>query len=129
MYFSMISEQLIDSDRMKGRINKDEMYQYLGECCLTISIPSSDSSPRSVYEAIFAGSYVVLLGNEYLSYLTSCMLKRVIVADLLDVNWLYHAVSFAKQNAHVTYIPSREAIERFDQFLTMRRASKKLYNI
>ena len=66
-YKSKINNYLKCSDSDLGRIEKKiDLYKILNSTVLAISIPESDSSPRSVYEAIFCGcaiatSYVGLV--------------------------------------------------------------------
>lgn len=128
-YYREVKAKMISEDEVLGRLDKLELYKVLSESLLTISIPESDSSPRSVYEAIFCGSCVAVTGNEYLDALPSCMLKRIFVVDLSDRSWFSKALQFAKHFALTPYIPSSEAIETFDQNISLRKASKKLYQI
>jgi len=128
-YYDSIKKQFIQNDNVIGRLSRNEMYSFLSQSLLTISIPSSDSSPRSVYEAIFAGSFVAILENEYIKMLTPCMLNRVIFIDLSDESWLDTAIRYAKNHSHLTYHPSPEALDRFDQYRSLYNATDLLYRI
>lgn len=126
-YFSEVSCLLTNKDKIIGRLNKEDMYKLLSEAFLTISIPKSDSSPRSVYEAIFAGSCVALTYNEYIDVLPACMQERLYIVDLNNKKWFQEAVEFSKIKAQVRYIPSQEALKMFDQDNALNDAIKKLY--
>ena len=52
-YFSFLKKNLNPEDNFLGKLDKKNFYQLMSNALLTISIPDSDSSPRSVYEAIF----------------------------------------------------------------------------
>lgn len=114
-------------DRFLGRIERDKMYQLFNETLLAISIPYSDSSPRSVYEAIFCGCIVAVTYNPWLEVLPDCMKKRVVIVDLTDVSWLDNAIDYAISMVGKNYIPSRGALELFDQIKSVETLSKKLY--
>ena len=128
-YYKEVKSKMISEDEILGRQDKLDLYKVLSESILTISIPESDSSPRSVYEAIFCGSCVAVASNEYLDALPSCMLKRIIVVDLNDKSWFSKALEYAKHLTPTPYIPSNEAIEAFDQNISLRIASKKIYQV
>lgn len=114
-------------DQDLGRLKKDEMYRLLSSSLLVISIPKSDSSPRSVYESIFLGACVAVTKNDYIDALPKCMRERIFIVDLDDINWFNKALSYAEQIVQEEYIPSNQALEMFDQDITMKRAIKLLY--
>jgi hypothetical protein len=118
--------QVNDSDF--GKLNKDQMYQLFSESCLVISIPTSDSSPRTVYEAIFCGACVAVSYNSWIDSLPFCMKDRLIVIDLSDPNWLKQAWSFASKKSKTVYIPSKEAVQIFDQYESMQIMNDKFYS-
>ncbi|MBE0497227.1 MAG: glycosyltransferase [Campylobacterales bacterium] len=126
-YSKSIKQQMLDSDVDLGRLNKQEMYSLLSESYLAVSIPESDSSPRSVYESIFLGCCVAIEHNPYLDTLPMCMKERVVVVDLDDKYWFGDAVKKACEITKVGYFPSEEAINMFDQNLSIRRVIGKLY--
>jgi len=98
-----------------GRLSQEDMYSMFSRALLAISIPSSDSSPRSVYEAIFSGAVVAVSNLDWLTGLTKCMRERVIVVNLNDSKWLEKALTTASVIVKKEYIPSNEAIEKFDE--------------
>ena len=110
-----INLELTDKDNDLGRVDSDSMYKLMLKTQLVISIPISDSSPRSVYESIFCGAAVAVVKNNYLSLLPECMLKRIIIIDLNNNNWLEQAHAKAKEIIQQPYIPSEQALEMFDQ--------------
>ena len=118
--------QFIDKeiDNDLGRVNRDKMYKLLYNSKLVVSIPSSDSSPRSVYEAIFCGAVVAITYHPYYDFLPDCMRKRVIVIDLNNKNWLFNAYNEAIQILNSKFAPSEKALELFDQRRCFKRILK-----
>ena len=110
-----------------GRLDKDNMYSLLAESFLVISIPSSDSSPRSVYESIFLGCCIAATYNPWMDKIPDCMRKRIYLVDLDNENWFKEAYSHAEKLKAETYIPSEEALEMFDQERSMQKAIEILY--
>ncbi|HCF03052.1 hypothetical protein [Flavobacterium sp.] len=110
-----------------GRVDRIKMYELLSECELVMSIPSSDSSPRSVYEAIFCGSPVAISYNSYYDSLPECMKSRIIIVNLSDNNWLIDAINKAKEINKTPFIPSRTALELFDQKESFKKLQKLLF--
>lgn len=74
-YISEIRKYLLPNDILSGRQDREKMYRLLLETKLVISIPKSDSSPRSVYEAIFCGAAVAITYNAYYDTLPYCKRK------------------------------------------------------
>ena len=126
-YHKALLEKLHPQDSDLGRLGKSDMYNLLVHAKLVISIPVSDSSPRSVYESIFAGSAVALTYSPFLEELPPCMKRRIYVADLDNSSWFSEAVTFANSVTQVRYIPSDEALEMCDQTRTMGRIRRELY--
>lgn len=116
-----------EGDSDLGRLPRSEMYRVLGSALLAISIPSSDSSPRSVYEAIFAGCSVAVTYSPWIDELPECMRRRLYVLDLGVAGWLDRALEFARQVTAEPYVPSDQALEMCDQGTTMRRFCERFY--
>lgn len=114
-YKKEVKEYLIDSDVDLGRLDRFKMYKLFHESQMIISIPSSDSSPRSVYEAIFCGSPVCITHHPYYDSLPDCIKERIVLVDLNDKNWFIFALEKAKVIAKNEFSPSQEAIDLFDQ--------------
>ena len=102
-------------DEDLGKVTRVEMYKLLKTSNLVISIPSSDSSPRSVYEAIFCNCIVAITNNDYFEMLPECMKKRILIVDIEDVDWFKKAILYADSMNSLNYIPSEEALNMFDQ--------------
>jgi len=122
-----VKSKLTELDIDIGRLNKKDMYALLASSKLVISIPRSDSSPRSVYEAIFLGACVAITYNKYYESLPSCMKKRIYIVNLENPNWYDEALLFANKVSKNRYIPSELALNLFDQKISMRNAINKLY--
>ena len=116
---------LTTNDEDLGRVNRNQMYKLLFESKLVISIPSSDSSPRSVYESIFCGSAVAITHHPYYDTLPSCMKERIILVDLENENWLINAIKEANTIVSSKFVPSEKALDLFDQ----RRCFNKILNL
>lgn len=126
-YYMRMKKTLISNDKDLGRLDKDAMYQLLLQSFLVVSIPESDSSPRSVYESIFLGCCVAVTYNQWIESLPLCMKHRLFIVDLNDSTWLEQAVEFAKKCVLVPYTPSDEALEMFDQRRSIGKVIEKLY--
>lgn len=126
-YKQSLQAELTPTDRDLGRLDKDAMFALLGRTLLAISIPRSDSSPRSVYEAIFAGACVAATRAPWYEILPPCMKARIFIVDLEQDGWLDSALDFATQRRGQAYVPSPEAIEMFSQSRSMARAIGAIY--
>jgi hypothetical protein len=110
-----------------GRLSRPEMYELLAATRLVVSIPLSDSSPRSVYEAIFCGCCVAATYAPWIDALPACMRARLFIVDLEDADWLERALAFAADVVRRPYVPSEQAMEQFDQRRTLERACARFY--
>lgn len=122
-YKSKISFSKYDIDL--GRLSRENMYALIKNASLVVSIPSSDSSPRSVYEAIFCNSIVAITYHRYYDDLPKCMQSRIIIVDMKNKDWLKiafdKALSIKKKEKD--FKPSVRALDLFDQ---KRSFNKKL---
>lgn len=126
-YKSTVAKLLKPHDTDWGRLARNEMYRLFRQATLVISIPSSDSSPRSVYEAIFCGAAVAITHNRYYDALPSCMKARVIMVDLNDDDWFGDAMTKAHHIVSSVYVPSSTALAVFDQVRSFRILSQLVY--
>ena len=108
-----------------GRVNRNEMYKILFESKMVISIPNSDSSPRSVYESIFCGCAVAITYHPYYDNLPLSMKERIILIDLENENWFIDAIKKANKIVTSKFSPSEKALDLFDQ----RRCFNKILNL
>ena len=115
-------------DKDLGRVKKTEMYGLFADALLAVSIPTSDSSPRSVYEAIFCGCVVAVTDLRWIHDMPSSMQERVILVDLSDKNWLKGALTIARAKVNEKFIPCDEALRNYDEKHAMLNAAKKLYS-
>ena len=112
-------------DENLGRVSRVEMYELFSQSKLVLSIPSSDSSPRSVYEAIFCGAIVGITYHPYFDFLPKDMKNRIFLIDLEDENWFIKAISYSEKICNEEFIPSEEALNIFDQ----RKSFTKILNL
>lgn len=104
-----------NNDKFLGRMQRDDLYAMMKRSAIVFSIPSSDSSPRSVYEAIFLGCPVVITANAYYNKMPVCMQQRVVIADIEKHDWFDNAVEQALALSKLAFEPTQEAIDLFDQ--------------
>lgn len=123
-YYRDFLSKLDAKDRNLGTISKDDCYKLYAKASLVISIPISDSSPRSVYEAIFCGAPVATVYSPWIDNLPKSMRDRVVVLNPLDEGWFCEAISFADKLRDSRFTPCSEAVGRFDQF----NVTKNVYN-
>lgn len=129
-YKDIILAKLKPTDTHLGRLpSKNDIYQVLSKCKMAISIPMSDSSPRSVYESIFCGCCVIITYNPWIESVAPCMRERIFVVDLNDQDWFDKALDYSNEIVKKPYVPSKEALDFFDQERSMRLVAKKYYNL
>lgn len=114
-------------DKDLGRVDREKMYANLIATKLVFSIPYSDSSPRSVYEAIFCGCAVVITHHPFYDYLPQCMKDRIIITTMED-RWFDRVLDEAKRIGKNPYLPSELALDLFDQKRSLRRMEKLLFD-
>jgi hypothetical protein len=127
VYFKEISSFFKQIDNNIGRVDRLKMYNLLSQTKLVISIPSSDSSPRSVYEAIFCGCAVAITHHGYYDSLPNCMKSRIILVDLNNNNWFDNTIEKSSQIIQKPYVPSDEALELFDQRKSFKKIERLLF--
>ena len=128
-YKASLQSRMIDGDRDLGRLGRRELHQLLLSAYLVISIPNSDSSPRSVYEAIFCGCIVATSDGGWLAQLPACMRERIIVVDLNSEDWLVEAMHYGRAQSVKAFVPSADALDQFDQQRSMRRVFEEVYPV
>lgn len=126
-YFEEFKDHLRDGDEILGRLNRDQLHTLLNEAVLSFSIPKSDSSPRSVYEAIFCGSPVAATDLTWIETLPDSMRSRVIKVDIKDPNWFSKALQTAEDINETEFVPCQKALETFDQDLSMLIFYRDIY--
>ena len=114
-----------DSDL--GCLARLDLYRLLKSASLVLSIPVSDSSPRSVYEAIFCGCAVAVTPGGWISNLPPCMRARLFVVDIASDTWFADALDFARRTIATPYVPTEDARAMFDQRLSMRHIIQEVY--
>lgn len=128
-YHARFKSNLKSFDQNLGRVSKDNLYALLKTSLLVISIPTTDSSPRSVYEAIFSGCPVATTYSRWIEALPQSMRSRLIVVDIQSDSWLADALCLAEEILHVPFEPTTKDIETYDQFATARRTVRDYYKI
>lgn len=126
-YRVAVSRMLIETDQDLGRLPREALYRHMLSTKLVISIPNSDSSPRSVYEAIFCGCLIAATNAKWLAGLPPSMGSRIIVVDPTSKTWLLEAVEFADSRIGIPFEPCQEALNLFDQKRTMLELMNTIY--
>ncbi len=125
-YKKSISKYLIKTDIDHGRLDKFSMYNILNKTKLVISIPISDSSPRSVFEAIFCGCIVAITYNKYYETLPDSIKKRIILVDINDPLWFDSVMNNAKSLSRFPLNIEPCQKQEFDQNYTFKTMSEIL---
>jgi hypothetical protein len=128
-YFNNISKKLSTNDEIHGKLPREKLYSLMSETILTISIPISDSSPRTVYESIFCGSIVAMTYAAYYEELPDCIRKRIYLVDIKKKNWFDEALNFAKSIVGQRFIPTTEALDMCDQIRLINKVIKNAYDL
>lgn len=126
-YASMVRKNLQNGDTDLGRLDRAQMYEAMANTKIVFSIPSSDSSPRSVYEAVFCGAAVATTYSGWLDALPKCMSKRIIVVDLEDAFWFKKAMKQADSIISEPFVPTNSSLEAFDEELVLRKMVRDYY--
>lgn len=120
-YLELVEQAVDPEDQMRGRVSKEELYELIAQSICVLSIPESDSSPRSVYEAIFGGAAVALAPAQYIEALPACMRARVVLVDIDSPHWFADAMERSQAIVAEPFNPSEEALVAFDQVKSMGR--------
>lgn len=125
-YREEVKRDLEQEDLDLGRVMpKTKLYEILSSTLLAISIPASDSSPRSVYEAIFCGCCVAVTRSSWIDAMPECMKERLFIVDIDDPLWLDKAMAYAELITKEPYQPTKDALTLFDQAV----AAKVIVNL
>ena len=108
-----------------GKLDREKFYAALRCSDIVISVPLSDSSPRSVYESIFFGCVVIVRDNLYIYDLPESMRERLVVTTCED-GWFDVCLEQARGKIDKSFLPSKEALQLFDQSLSVHRVLEEL---
>lgn len=126
-YMREVQSILQAGDRVLGPLPRMDLYKVLVSSLLVISIPQSDSSPRSVYEAIFCGACIAATKSSWIDALPPCMRSRITIVDLSEPSWLVDAMANARRITSTPYTPSIDALVQYDQHESMKRVIRDIY--
>lgn len=102
---------LNSEDNDLGRLEDFDYFQQLYNSRIVFSIPSSDASPKSVYESIFLGCAVVVKNLEYLEMLPRTMRERILEVDIENQNWFNEAIEKSEIILKKDFIPDDDSID------------------
>lgn len=126
-YLEQLKLLLKSNDKLLGKVNKTKLYELMASCLSAVSVPISDSSPKSVYESIFLGAPVIIQNNKYLKDLTLSMSTRVVPVNISNgTEWLPAALKCAS-HLNKRYNPCALSISKFDSKLVLESYYEKLY--
>lgn len=120
-YFESVRSLFNDSVKYLGKLDREGYHNILKSTRYVISIPISDSSPRSVYEAIFCGAVAICSPNSYLNELPESIRMRIVVVDINKNNWLSDALVRAEIIHQSSFEPCALALKTYDQQESMNR--------
>jgi len=126
-YATSIKSKLEAQDVDIGMLKKARYYELLLNTFVVISIPSSDSSPRSVFEAIFCGCIVIITHELYYDTLPISMKKRIVIVNLEDVDWLKKALKEAELISKEEFTPTKDDLKAFNEKNTFKKMYEYLY--
>lgn len=113
-------------------LNHKEMAKHYNLCDLVISVPSSDSSPRSVYEAAFCRKPIVVTdlpwSHEFFKEKDS--LVRIPVRDSLSLaNVLDNFINDREKFKILAKNSNLIAVDHFDYYKNMKKMEDLLYSL
>ncbi len=121
IYLSQLQNLLQKHDYLHGKLSRDSYHDLLMSTSIRIRIPESDSSPRSVYEAIFANCIAIVAKHQYIYDLPICMRSRLVVVESFSSGWLSKALREARLLVNSNFQPSEEALNLYSQTKSMER--------
>ena len=95
-YLQEVKKLIKSKSKFFGQLQRTDLIKKFIQYKYVISIPVSDSSPRSVYEAVICGCIVIVQYNEYVLNLPKQIKNRIIMVDINNPNWLEEALQKAK---------------------------------
>ena len=114
-YYEKIIDQCGARVNDLGKLHAPEYNRLLREIEIVVSIPYSDSSPKSMYEAIFHSCKIITdINSSWIDECTSDMKTRLILVDIDHKEWLKDALAKAV-NMPDHYQPSTQSIDRFSR--------------
>lgn len=126
-YYQSLNLKEFKNINFLGKLTKDEFQKTLLTSKVVVSIPKSDSSPRSVYESIFSGCIVIVKHNNFLKFLPEDMLNRVVIANTDEDDWLRSAYEQALGKLNNNFFISEQSMNLFDQNLSVQRVNDELH--
>lgn len=109
-----------------GKLSKVKLIKEFHKYLLYISIPKSDSSPRSVYECILSGGIVATTKEDYYDDLPKTLQKRIIIIDLNDKDWLKKAINTARKLNSKEFDITKINLNQFDQVHSFKLIYEKI---
>lgn len=116
-YFASVEGFFIPCDENLGSLaDKQDLFRVYSESLVCVSIPTSDASPRSVYEAIFCGAIILAADSSWINNLPYSMRQRVIIVETNKEGWLKTGLAEARKIlAGDDFEPCPSATARFSE--------------
>ena len=128
-YKKEISPYMTSIDLDLGKLSKIKLIEEFHKDLLYISIPKSDSSPRSVYECILSGGIVATTRDDYLDDLPKTLQNRIIIVNLNDKYWLKKAINKAIKLNSLEFDITKVDLNQFDQAHSFKLIYEKIYKV
>ena len=126
-YKKEIAPYMTSIDLDLGKLSKVKLIEEFHEDLLYISIPKSDSSPRSVYECVLSGGIVATTRDDYFDDLPKTLQNRIIIVDLNDKYWLNKAINKAIKLNSLEFDITKVDLNQFDH--TLLNSYEKIYKV
>lgn len=127
-YISDCTSLLNDNDLVTGPVDRKTLYEKLRLCKIVVSVPTSDASPRSVYEAIISGCIVITTKLPWIEMLTQSMRSRLVLVDLEREDWFENALKEAELISEILFTPSELEKQEFDTEAQMKLLIQNVYH-
>jgi len=111
-----------------GYIKYEDMQLYYNASDLVISVPSSDSSPKSVYEAMFCGKPIIISDLEWSHELLD-ELECVCRVDVRNADQLYGSIKSLISDPIFSRKLSKNSLRLADKFFDYEVNMKKMERI
>tara|TARA_B100001989_G_scaffold250543_1_gene227870 strand:+ start:878 stop:1999 length:1122 start_codon:yes stop_codon:yes gene_type:complete len=128
-YKKEISPYIKSIDDDLGTLSKVKLIEEFHKYILYISIPKSDSSPKSVYECILSGGIVAATREDYFDDLPKSLQNRIIIVDLNDRYWLKKSINKAIKLSSQEFDITKTNLDLFDQTQSFKLIYEKIHKV
>lgn len=121
VYYKQILDIISKNDKLMGKLGRHDLYKKMREARVVVSIPKSDSSPRSVYEALACGAVVITTYHSFIDSIPSELSDRIVLVDPSERGWLKQALIIVDRLSKTPFKYSEDLFSSFNQIESMRK--------